>query len=344
MSNRKNKEKNEKDEKYNDKEKIQSHNVAELSKRRKKQIEALFIIKRNINYDGSAEINYFNNEKLKIYFPFRVVQEIKFTNLNTLISADEINLLLFLKVSDKNSTDKIIISSEVLNEINKFISIELVEDNPFIPTISLNEEQKSFGKYWTIDENLIKEVVDKDPKISLEKLLKIYNQKNFLQIIISKETLRNYLKNIMNYRYIKLKNEKSFKITNRFYNEIFVFLKKFLFYCKNNYLIIYTDESHFETKFSPVAWWFKKNDEYFDGEAHYFSGLFDYRFSLILSCSKEKILYYEINENNINEEYFINYINNLYEVYLKEDKKKFVLYFDNAKIHVGQKIFKLPNR
>ena len=83
------------------------------------------------------------------------------------------------------------------------------------------------------------------------------------------------MKNKMNYRYIKLKDEKSFKITNRFYNEIFVFLKRILFYCKNNYLIIYTDESHFETKFSPVAGWFKKNDEYFDGEAHYFSGLFD---------------------------------------------------------------------
>ena len=338
MSKSNNNKKKRKDEPYSDKEMVQNHMVAELSKKRNKKIESLFLIKRNINYEGSGEKNYFNNEKLKIYFPFRIIQEIKFTSLNSQFSEEELNLLLNLKITDKSNTDKIMISSGVLNKINNYKITEPTPNNPFIPKLLSSEEAKDFGKLSTVDEKLIEELLEKDPKISLEKLLEIYNQKNLYQVIISKETLRNFIKNNMNYRYIKLKNEKSFKITNRFYNEIFVFLKRFLFYSKNDYLIIYTDESHFETKFSSVKGWYKKKDQYFDGDAHYFSQLFDYRFSIILSCSNEKILYYEINENNINEDCFLNYVKNLYEIFLKDDKQKLVLYFDNAKIHTGQKI------
>ena len=66
--------------------------------------------------------------------------------------------------------------------------------------------------------------------------------------------------------------------------------------------------------------------------------------NLKLTVSADKIIHYKIIEKNIDEEIFMNYIKELYEIPSKDNKKRYVIIMDNISCHRTSQMLDFYNK
>lgn len=126
---------------------------------------------------------------------------------------------------NRNNNPFNILSS--LNDINYSKSRSIISTE-----ITINPDNytnNSLGNFWSINPKILNNIFKNNNRSSPNKITKLYNNKVNKESKTNKEYIRQYLRNILNYKYMKIEPENEFKITNLFLNEVFVFLKRLLF-------------------------------------------------------------------------------------------------------------------
>jgi hypothetical protein len=190
-------------------------------------------------------------------------------------------------------------------------------------------------KYSTINIDLILTFINKNPFFKLSDLVQTYNNQ-MKPNTVSKKLIRQILRKeiVMRYRKVKLRNP--FCETNKFLQCKYYYIKKFLYYLSNGYVLIYTDESNFNFLKNDMKVWTTdiSMEKSLYGKYIQYDESNKKSCTLILSTSIDNVDYYTFElESNTNVTFF-NYFDGLYKrVSSKYDMNKVVFYFDNLKQH-----------
>ncbi len=174
----------------------------------------------------------------------------------------------------------------------------------------------------------------------IDEVLKLHSQKGHVSLMKLKELLRNeigknlskstlsrILRNKLGYRYRKttLKNKK-IGCKNNILSS-FLFIKVIVRSMMQNLEIIYIDESGVKIDNKHFRTWINKGYNFglTSGETG--------KTNLLMAVSKEKVVYYEMNRENINGNVFLNFINKLYDRVDSFKRNKLLFIMDNATFH-----------
>lgn len=148
----------------------------------------------------------------------------------------------------------------------------------------------------------------------------------------------------LTYRKINLKS--IYLETKQFFEERYIFIKLFINFYFNNKIIIYTDESQFNFKYknfrqlnnsknSIISNNLEKKPMKSLNKNDNFNG-----FQLILSCTKDKIIFFKIFEGINNSLTFKSYLEDLLK-FIDENKIEgdLVFFFDNTPVHDNKIIY-----
>jgi hypothetical protein len=171
-------------------------------------------------------------------------------------------------------------------------------------------------------ENAIEEIRQEDEK---QTTLKILAEKYG----VSYNTSSKYLDNIcdMNFKVCYNIDPKKHFIDS--FLETSFFCDEFVKFYKNQNLIIFIDESKFTATKKSKRRWVEKNKP----NIAYFTDM-KVKANLLLACSQEGVVYYEIHEMNLNQYIFKNFMINL-AIKLKENSSNKICFIvDNCTSHV----------
>ena len=183
---------------------------------------------------------------------------------------------------------------------------------------------------------ILKFIIDCKFKISARSIWQEYNKEHPERKIGFNKVIK-FLKYHLELKYAYGQKYKSYYFKKIFNEEKFTFLKLFYQILKDNFIIIFIDESSFGSRGKKRKKWIKKstNLPFSKEEIKSFKS-----FELILACSFEKIIYYEIldvnNDSKTFKKFLINLIKNLEDINL--NKKKIYLYLDNSIIHHSEDV------
>ena len=217
---------------------------------------------------------------------------------------------------------------------------ELLYINKIIDDIKKNKEENMSSSTVTILPNIytffkkiipVPKALDERAKIieiiiqenngtmnlSLRKIKEIYENKT--NCIISIATISYILK----YKLVKPKILSSLVFKKKSY-----FLLRIIYQVlKSEMNFIYVDETKLQLKNSNFRVWRPKHDNF------NYSNNKQEKMNLILAVTKEKILHFKFNKKNINSKLFKEFINEMIHKIEEDERKKYVIFFDNARIH-----------
>ncbi len=193
-----------------------------------------------------------------------------------------------------------------------------------------NYSNMLLSKHYKINYEVVRRKLIENPKISIAKLTEFYNS-SFPDDKISRETLRKLIKREFTYKSFYLKN--TIIKSKEYQSEINIYLKKFFSILENNYDIVYTDESKFTTSHKKHIWVLRNISNFNEIPVEDFS--INISYNLILSVLKDKIIHFEIYEENNNSEVFTSYFERLCLNLSTNnyDISKLYFYVDNSRIH-----------
>ena len=246
----------------------------------------------------------------------------------------------FSKIKDKNRIKLVDKEIETLQNIiaKSFLQDDIKKNNLFIK-IDKTIADDLF--------NLYKKPTQRNPLelFLIEEYSKIENRTNFTcrklarkykEITnenISKSTVNNILKNNLGLRWRKtiIKNNKINRIENIIMSLTFIKIMARSIVQKFN--IIYCDESSIQTVNNHLKIWKSPNDDFYANISN------KKKFNLIMVCSKEGIIHYNINNENTTNQTFLQYMKELLEVLTKKNMKPFLIVLDNLAVHKTKELF-----
>jgi hypothetical protein len=246
---------------------------------------------------------------------------------------------------------------EVFNDYNNFTDdlnqYKLKEDellyiNKIIDDIKKNKEENMSSSTVTILPNIytffkkiipVPKALDERAKIieiiiqenngtmnlSLRKIKEIYENKT--NCIISIATISYILKYKLDYRYLKTVVKPKILSSLVFKKKSYFLLRIIYQVLKSEMNFIYVDETKLQLKNSNFRVWRPKHDNF------NYSNNKQEKMNLILAVTKEKILHFKFNKKNINSKLFKEFINEMIHKIEEDERKKYVIFFDNARIH-----------
>lgn len=239
---------------------------------------------------------------------------------------------------NKNSNKKLLLvtSSEILkiNEIIKEIQItkEVEKETDFI---KISETAFMFLKnYIKIKElkdpltTFIKEqfdTCDERDSLSCRKLSTLYFIRTGKKI--SRTTINNIIRKKLGYRYLKTMPKSSSINNNEHILISLTFIKIIVRSIILNYNILFCDETGLLNKNNNFRSW-RKNDEEIYQKTDSFK-----RKNLIMTVSKDDVIYYEILNESTDTNTFLNYMKNLKKSIDKKGLKNYVIVMDNLSSH-----------
>jgi len=241
---------------------------------------------------------------------------------------------LLLSFNEKNNIKLNEREFALINEkINKlYENIELRDNIDFI-NINL-EEYLSIKEYFIENkeenniEKLTKDYINKCPSkenITCSKLCQLCWNK--LGVKIGKTKMFYILKNRLNLRFLRT-NVKTDKIITP--NSIFsclCFIKIIIRGIIQGFNIYFMDESSILSKNNHFKCWRKKKENVYNNIS------IPKRANLLLVVSKDKVIYFEINEQGTNQKTFIKFLEGFIKSIENEDNKKYILVLDNLSAH-----------
>lgn len=182
--------------------------------------------------------------------------------------------------------------------------------------------------------------------VKLEKHLSVTNrrQRN-LKEIAKKMKMKYHIiykaaRHILNFTYVKFNRINKKMSSDQVNYQMFYFSYQLNRCLESNMIIIYFDESKFNThKITPKLWISKKTKKVFKDEGRLSN------VNLILACTKDQIIHYEISLDSFNTKIYIDFIETLIEkIVSKEDLKEYyynkriVLIVDNCSVHRSKEL------
>jgi len=246
----------------------------------------------------------------------------------------------FSKIKDKNRIKLVDKEIETLQNIiaKSFLKDDIKKNNLFI-TIDKTIADDLF--------NLYKKPTQRNPLelFLIDEYSKIENRTNFTcrklarkykEITnenISKSTINNILKNNLGLRWRKtiIKNNKINRIENIIMS--LTFIKIMARSIAQKFNIIYCDESSIQTINNHLKIWKSPNDDFYANISN------KKKFNLIMACSKEGIIHYNINNENTTNQTFLKYMKELLEILTKKNMKPFLIVLDNLAVHKTKELF-----
>lgn len=280
------------------------------------------------NFMKGKKMRKFKGIKISDYNDFeRVYKEEQLSvpsNSNILEISPDRSALLFQE-SEFNGE-----SAVINNSFRQLISAETPQKISFLSNYYDYSNLKK-SKFYNLKHKLIKDKILENPLISLVKLTEYYNETVSHNNKVSRETIRKYVKSEFNYKKIYIKNHVI--DSEEYKTESKIFLKKIISIFKNKFDIVYTDESKFTTCHKKYAWILKRFSNLSDIPQEDYSVNISY--NLIISTIKNKVIYYELFEENNNAEVFTSYFERLINKMFnsKLELTNYYFYIDNARVH-----------
>ena len=167
--------------------------------------------------------------------------------------------------------------------------------------------------------------------ISVRKLAKEYNEETGKSI--SKSTVHKYIRKRMGFRYLKSTIKTKIILQKNNILMSLTFLKIISRCIKFNMNILYCDETSIQNQSNNIQAWRKSNEVIYEDIPK------KEKLNLILTVSKDDVIYFELNEDNTNQDNFLIYIKNLLEAIKKKlISEKFVIVLDNYSGHKTPKL------
>lgn len=247
-----------------------------------------------------------------------IVEKMKFvlSDFNNYLfkSIESINLNEF-RIFKENTNDV-----ELLNLEQK---IDFIEKN-----------KKHYPSTSKIDFNKVNKLLNDNNK-KAPNLREIAKKLNYKYI-----TLYRAVKKYMGYRYLK-SNRLNFKSNNNHHNyQLIYFCEIFCKLVIKEKYFIFIDECSFNSNKRSTKIWVNNNSKNILLDKSRISGV-----NLILSASKEDIIYFQISECRLNSEKFIAYLDKLEETILNNDRlteiyknNEIYLIMDNCSIHKSKEV------
>jgi transposase len=249
--------------------------------------------------------------------------------------------------------------------VNSYDKFKLTEDEYFFLNFNINSIQNSFtfldsknSSDLVIDylqkifpyikkveenksktQDIIEEIMNnrrKQDNISLLKIKEILNKK--YNINIGRTTIYRILKFKLKYRFRKtiIKNkdldELKYKIIS------FIFIKIIIRAMKLNMNFVFIDESNFSLINNHYKTWIK------DDETLHFGPKMKNKFNIILAISINKVINYEITNENINKNNFAKFLENTINKMNIEELNNTIFIMDNLSVHCCKKLIRIMKR
>lgn len=206
---------------------------------------------------------------------------------------------------------------------------------------------KNINYFETLSKSISKEKIDtiishirKTEKPSLSKICFIYN-KLYPNIKIGKSSINNFMK-LTGYTYKKFQFIPGKTISEEMNKQIVCFSLAYKFYLMHGYEIITIDESSMGGYLK-----YQKNWQLESEKVAPFKKTKISKASLIMAISTKKIIKFTINEKNTNSDIFFTFMRQLDEFLKSNDefrelyeRRKILVYYDNAKYHLVKKKLK----
>ncbi len=184
-----------------------------------------------------------------------------------------------------------------------------------------------------IDVKKIKSTIEssRSRHISVAKIVEEYNTNNPSDQKFKKTTIYNAMKKKLRIRFRKTTVKHAKLNTNENRINRLLFIKAFARCLFLDKVIYYVDESPFFLKNKNFRTWQSpliENTPFSDANRE--------KTNLTLVCSREKIIFYEFQRENVNSETFIEFSAKLQEFLANGEKHSMVLYLDNATSHTSE--------
>jgi len=291
-------------------------------------------IKISSNFKNSNQLKHIKNEirkKNPIFYSF--------TLNSTFIYESKLYSFYLRKIKNFNILKPNKVDISIIKNIIKDIEEYYNDNNKFIEVPKIIYElftiMKKTEPMLNKTDKIIQNLLTKDKgynAISLrkikKKLLDDYN------INISTTKISNILKNKLNHHYLKTA-VKNIELTSKKYITMgYFFLKIVVKSLKLGGTLVFIDESGF-LSYNPNYRTWRNNLE------DVYSKLkTKQKTNLIMAVSKERIIYYELTDNNVDSAYFLSFMESFNEKLSDKDKKESVIVLDNLPAHATAELFK----
>lgn len=238
----------------------------------------------------------------------------------------EVQADIYELLFNENETDQ----NNIKRPFTELISRSIVSDSDILNSNVYNYNNLKKIKYFRFKYDIVKQKLLEDPRISLVKLTKFYNER-IPEDTVSREFIRKIINNEFSYKIFYLKN--TFITSDEYSNELTIFLKKFIKLLCEKFDVVFTDESKFTSSHKKHIWLFNLINSFKQIPSENFGVNISY--NLILSVIKNEIVYHELYEENNNSEVFTSYFERLIKHLNKKkiDLKNIYFYIDNSRIH-----------
>ena len=306
--------------------KIQNNNKTNKTDSKNKKFSYNYInSEKNKIREKNPNIFHFNKESSFIYESRRCIYFYsKLENNNKMKpNSDEFT---FLKEYEKNyPTNGENISNQKYIEIPQNLAIFISNRIKIIPKL----DDRAINV-----QNLIKN--HKHERLSCRALAELY--KNTYNKKISKTTINTILKYHLGLKYLKTSVKNEILLSSESIKQTYFILKIIIRHLKLGGKIIFIDESTFYTKNINFKTWRKSSEFIFNSFKD------NKKRNLILAVSNEKIIHWEINSDNFSSENFLNFIDDILESLDNNDNSIYILFMDNASIHLSLDLMKFYSK
>ncbi len=253
--------------------------------------------------EGERYINSINNaNKIKL-------------NENEMNIFNKIYNEILKEKRDKEGKKEIFLNKTVLNDIHKyFIKLENIDDD--LTLFLKNEYNNNYQRKG----------------FTTRKLAEKYNLKTNKKV--THVTINNVLKRSLGLKYLKVAPKTNKIISENNALRIMTLIKIISRCLIQKISLIYIDESSIMNINNNFRTWIKPGDDIFcDIEKRK-------RYNLIMGINADGIIHYELLRDNVNEEIFIKFVENLKLEIIKKDIKYYALFLDNLSVHKSKNAIK----
>ena len=238
-------------------------------------------------------------------------------------NSDEFTFLKEYEQQYSNNEEKI--ANHKYIEIPKNIALFLSKRTKIIPKL----DERAINV-----QNLIKN--HKHERLSCRSLAELY--KNTYNKNISKTTINIILKHQLGLKYLKMSVKNNILLSSESIRQTYFILKIIIRHLKLKGKIIFIDESTFYTKNINFKTWRKSLEFIFNSFKD------NKKRNLILAVSNERIIHWEITSDNCSSEKFLNFIDDMLENLDNYDNSNYLLFMDNASIHLSLDLMKFYSK
>lgn len=154
---------------------------------------------------------------------------------------------------------------------------------------------------------------------------------------ISHFTTNSILSNYLNVSFQTVKRKSEFLQSNEYKTYEAVFATRLFSMMYHSYEPVFIDETYFKKLHTKTKRWIKSTLK----DKTFFSNVSQESFTVTLACCKDRILYWELNDDHNTGNHFISFLHRLNAQLANIAFGKYVLFLDNVRLHKTPKVLEM---